>query len=124
MGTANVSDRAITNPSEIGVINVPPGTISLVQKLFTAFSPDDAEKWEKVEHEIENLDDDAVYHALFLGSQHGWVTSSAELRTPKSGWFFERRKSGERTCVALAQLSSDERRYALTQHLKSFYPVV
>jgi hypothetical protein len=99
---------------EIGVKHVPQGTILLVQKLFPRLRTEkDAEDWPTVEEAINGLEDDQVNSALWRGSQHGWVVAT-DLDSQKRG---KKRQ-------ALCDLSVQERRKALKDHLMSFFPEV
>merc|ERR1711920_826312 len=59
--------------SEVGVKNVPPGTISLVRKLLPQLSEDEANDWPVVLNTLELLDEHELYRVLYIGSQLGWA---------------------------------------------------
>jgi len=97
--------------TELGVKHVPPGTVSLVQQLF-GLSESEAHGWPKVEEAIKRLDDAGLDSALHRGSQIGWT-----YRHGGHGGRTRHRR-------AMIDLSFEERRDALLEHLQGFYPQV
>lgn len=98
---------------EVGVKNVPPGITRLVQELLPSVSEDEADDWQKVAAHIKALDEDALLHLLFKGSQIGWVLTARHMDCGR----IKHRK-------AMVELSHEERKEALMEHLQSFYPEV
>eukprot|EP00927_Polykrikos_kofoidii_P083936 TRINITY_DN8721_c0_g2_i1.p1 TRINITY_DN8721_c0_g2~~TRINITY_DN8721_c0_g2_i1.p1 ORF type:complete len:652 (+),score=76.48 TRINITY_DN8721_c0_g2_i1:235-2190(+) len=99
---------------DIGVKNVPQGTLLLVQKLFPSLAGDkNAEEWPLVEEAINKLDADQIDSVLWKGSQHGWVVPT-DLDGGKRG----KKRS------ALYDLGTEDKKKALKEHLLSLYPDV
>jgi len=98
--------------TEVGVRHVPPGTVALARQLLD-MSDAAASDWQQVAERIKELDESSLHSVLHRGSQIGWA-----LAPPAPG----RTKAALRR--PLMDLSHEERRDALLEHLQGFYPEV